>query len=156
MIAIAVPALAGCSGGTAGLVSGEILDADGAQVIVVSGYGLSFRSTPVDRGLTLGFTRRAYIYPDNTPGLPAAGNYNWWIPQPEIAPVAWNTSAVGLDLTASRLGVGVSLGYQADTVMAYLPANADTFYALRFKSSDPAQTIMQFCNGELSCAELVD
>ena len=38
--------------------------------------------------------------------------------------------------------------------MAYLPADADLFYSLQFKADDPAGTIMFFCNGELSCAEL--
>ncbi len=156
MVAITVPVLAGCSAGTAGLVSGEVVEGDGARVIVVNSYGLSVRAVSIDGGLTVGFSRRAYVYPKKTPGLPATGRYSWWVPQPGTPPVAWSTTAVGLDLKASRLGAGVSLGYQADTVMAYLPADADLFYSLHFSADDPAMTMMLFCNGEQSCAEIID
>src|SRR5262245_54415498 len=101
MLAITMAGLTGCSAGTAGLVSGEVLDADGAQVLVTEGYLLSVRGTPLDSGLTVGFTRRVYVYPDETPGLPPAGRHLFWVSQPNESPVAFSGEAIGLDLTTS-------------------------------------------------------
>jgi hypothetical protein len=44
-----------------------VLEADGAGVIVVRGYGVQLRGAPTDVGLTLGYARRTYIYPETTP-----------------------------------------------------------------------------------------
>ena len=97
MVAI-VSGVAGCAPGIAGLVAGDVLDADGARVIVVRGYGLQLRGEPSDAGLTVGYARRTYVYPDTTPELPEPGRYYFWVPQPETSPVAWDGTAIGLDL----------------------------------------------------------
>jgi hypothetical protein len=145
MLALTLPGLAGCSPGTAGLVSGEVLDADGAEVLVVDGYGLSLRGTPVDRGLTVGYARRVYVYPEETPGLPAPGRHLFWVPQPAEPPMALNGEAIGLDLSASRVSVGVTLGYHGTALLAYVPQGEAVHFRLRFAPSDPAATQLRFC-----------
>ena len=82
-----------CAPGAAGLVAGDVLEADGARVIVVRGYGVQLRGAPIDAGLTLGYARRTYVYPDTTPELPDPGRYYFWVPQPPTAPVAWDGQA---------------------------------------------------------------
>ena len=108
--------------GSAGLVSGEVLDADGAQVLVVDGYGLSLRGMPVDRGLTVGVTRRVYVYPKGTPGLPAPGRHLFWVPQPAEPPAAMDGQAIGLDVRASNSSVGLTLGFRGTAVFAQVAA----------------------------------
>ena len=93
-----VSGVTACAPGAAGLVSGDVLEADGARVIVVRGYGVQLRGAPIDAGLTLGYARRTYIYPETTPELPDPGRYYFWVPQPPTAPVAWDGQAVGLDI----------------------------------------------------------
>ena len=149
-----LPTLAACAHGAAGLVSGEVVDADGARVVVVSGYGLALRGLAVDGGVTVGFSRRAYVYPQDVSGLPDPGRYAGWVPLPEVPPVAWRARSIGLDLKASTLGLGLSLGYLEETVMAYLPASADLMYSLRFVADDPALTVLVFCSEGRACAEL--
>lgn len=154
MIASLLPVLSACANGTVGIVAGDVMDADGARVIVVSGYGLSLRGLPADRGMTVGFSRRAYIYPNGVSDSPDPGHYAGWVPLPASQPVAWRTQSVGLDLKASSVGLGVSLGYLEETVMAYLPESADVVYRLQFIADDPGATVLTLCQGGQACWEV--
>jgi len=145
-------ACTGCASGTAGLVDGEVLDGDGARLIVVHGYGLELRGHPVDAGLTLGFARQIYIYPSQTSGLPELGRYWFWVPQPEAAPLAWESLAVGLDIRTASTSIGLTLGYGHRAVLAYLPADDTVAYRLRFTPSSPASTFLRHCQGETECS----
>ncbi len=153
MLASLLPVLTACANGTVGIVAGDVMAADGARVIVVSGYGLSLRGLPADRGMTVGFSRRAYIYPDGASDPPDPGHYAGWVPLPASPPVAWRTQSLGLDVKASSVGLGVSLGYLEETVMAYLPDSADLVYRLHFIADDPAATVLTLCQGGQACGE---
>lgn len=154
MLALLLPVLTACGNGAAGFVSGKVVDANGARVVVVSGYGLALRGLPVDGGVTVGFTSRTYVYPGDMSGLPDPGRYAGWVPLPDAQPVAWRARSIGLDLKASTLELGLSLGYLEETVMAYLPASADLMYSLRFVADDPAATMLVFCPEGRPCVEL--
>jgi hypothetical protein len=147
-------AVAGCAPGSAGLVSGEVLDADGARVIVVRGYGLLVRGEPTDAGLTLGYARRTYVYQESATGIPEAASYVFWVPQPQIPPVAWAGEAIGLDLRASTSSWGITLGYRGTAVFAQVPAGDTVRRRLRFMPDDPASTQMRYCRGEDECASV--
>lgn len=154
MAALTIPGLAGCAAGTAGLVSGEVVDADGAQVLVVEGYGLSVRGAAVDRGLTVGFSRRAYVYSEDAAGLPAAGRHLFWVPQPTEAPIALYGETVGLELSTSHVSVGATLGYRGTALLAHVPQGQTVYYQLHFEPADPPATRLRFCRGEEECAML--
>jgi hypothetical protein len=128
----------GCALGTAGLVSGDVVEADGARVIVVRGYGVQLRGASIDAGLTLGYARRTYVYPDTTPELPDPGRYYFWVPQPQTSPVAWDGEAIGLDLRIASPAVGITLGFRGTSVMAHVPAGEAVVYSLRFTRVDTA------------------
>jgi hypothetical protein len=146
--------VAGCAPGAAGLVSGDVLEADGARVIVVRGYGLQLRGAPSDAGLTLGYARRTYIYPNTTPDLPDAGQYYFWVPQPSTAPVAWDGRSIGLDLRVAGPAVGATLGFRGTSVMAHVPAGETVFYSLRFMPDEPASTRLRYCEGDDACSNI--
>jgi hypothetical protein len=147
-----VLAVAGCAPGAAGLVSGEVVEADGARVIVVRGYGLQLRAEPSDAGLTLGYARRTYVYPDTTPGFPERESYWFWVPQPASPPVAWAGEAIGLDLRAAPSIWGITLGFRGAAVLAQLPAGETVYRRLHFAPDDPASTRLRYCRGETECA----
>jgi hypothetical protein len=153
LAAAALLVLAGCATGTGGLVAGEVVEADGARVIVVRGYGLQVRTEPIDAGLTLGYARRTYVYPDTTPGLPAPGSYILWIPQPATAPVALDGAAIGLDLQASRLNLGMTIGYRGTSLLTHVPVGESIFVSLRFAPTDPAATRLRYCGEGEECLE---
>jgi hypothetical protein len=147
-----VAGVAGCAPGAAGLVSGDIVEADGARLIVVRGYGLQLRAEPSDAGLTLGYARRTYVYPDTTPGFPDPGPYWFWVPQPDTPPVAWAGEAIGLDVRAAASSWGITLGYRGTAVLAQVPAGETVYRRLRFAPDDPASTSLRMCRGEVECA----
>jgi hypothetical protein len=153
MIAI-VSGVSGCAPGSAGLVSGDGLEADGARVIVVRSYGVQLRGAPTDVGLTLGYARRTYIYPETTPDLPSPGRYYFWVPQPAMAPVAWDGQAAGLDLRVASPAVGVTLGFRGSSVLAWVPTDKTVFYSLRFIPDDPASTRLRYCEGDDACSKI--
>jgi hypothetical protein len=142
----------GCAPGIMGLVSGDVLDADGARVIVVRGYGVQLRGAPSDAGLTLGYARRTYVYPSTTPDLPVPGQYYFWMPQPTAAPVAWEGKAIGFDVRMAGINLGITLGFRATAVLAQVPDDQTVYYRLRFVPDDPASTLLRFCRGEHECA----
>lgn len=148
---LSIPALAGCAAGTAGLVSGEVVDADGAQVLVVVGYGISVRGIPADRALAIGYTRRAYVYPAETTGLPLEERL-FWVPQPDESPIALYGETVGLELSASSVSVGATLGYHGTALLAHVPQDEAVYYQLRFEPADPPATKLRICRGEEECA----
>ncbi|HXV24198.1 MAG TPA: hypothetical protein VED46_08055 [Alphaproteobacteria bacterium] len=147
-----VSGVAGCAPGIAGLVAGDVLEADGARVIVVRGYGVQLRGAPSDSGLTLGYARRTYIYPNTTPEMPDLGRYRFWVPQPATAPVAWYGQAIGLDVRTAAGNVGITLGFRGTAVFARVPEGQTAYYRLRFLPDDPASTLLRFCRGEDECA----
>jgi hypothetical protein len=147
-------ALVGCAPGAAGLVSGDVLEADGARVIVVRGYGFQLRGEPSDAGLTLGYARRTYVYPENTPGFPEEESYWFWVPQPETPPVVWAGETIGLDLRAGTSSWGITLGFRGTSVFAQVPAGETVRRRLRFAPDDPGSTQMRYCRGEDECASL--
>lgn len=145
-------AVPGCSPGIMGLVSGDVLVADGARVIVVRGYGIQLRGTPSDGGLTLGYARRTYVYPSTTPDLPDPGHYYFWVPQPRSAPVAWDGQAIGLDVRMAGINLGMTLGFRGTAVLAQVPDGETVYYKLRFVPEAPATALLRFCRGEHECA----
>lgn len=147
-----VSGVAGCAPGVAGLVSGDVLATDGARVIVVRGYGVQLRGAPIDAGLTLGYARRTYVYPDTTPEMPHPGRYHFWVPQPATAPVAWYGQAIGLDVRTAASSVGITLGFRGTAVFAQVPEDETVYYRLRFVPDEPASTSLRFCKGEDECA----
>lgn len=152
-LAMAIAAsVAGCAPGAAGLVRGDVVEADGARVIVVRGYGLQLRAEPSDAGLTLGYARRTYVYPDTTPGFPEPRTYWFWVPQPDTPPVLWAGEAYGLDLRAAPSSWGITLGFRGAAVLAQVPAGETVYRRLRFQPDDPAATLLRYCRGEAECA----
>ena len=144
--------VAGCAPGAAGLVRGDVVEADGARVIVVRGYGLQLRAEPSDAGLTLGYARRTYVYPEATPGFPGPGPFWFWVPQPDTPPVLWAGEAYGLDLRTAPSSWGLTLGFRGAAVLAQVPAGETVYRRLRFMPDDPASTLLRYCRGEAECA----
>lgn len=154
MTAALICSVASCAPGAAGLVAGDVLEADGARVIVVRGYGVQLRGAPINSGLTLGYARRTYVYPENTPDLPNPGQYYFWVPQPPTAPVAWDGQATGLDVRMASSSLGITLGFRGAAVLARVPAGKTVFYSLRFIPDKPASTRLRYCEGDDACSNI--
>lgn len=142
---------AGCSIGHTGTLAAHVIPAAGAVVVDLYYLGGVVRTADFDAGAALGFSRRSYIYPAALPDLPAPGWHWLHVMLPDEQPVAWNTESYGLEGSLGAAGGSASLGYEALTVMAALPVDADVAYWLVYSQDDPAATELSACEGIKGC-----
>jgi hypothetical protein len=142
---------AGCSIGNTGTLAAHVTPAIGAVVVELYYVGGVVRTADFDTGGTLGFSRRSYVYPASLPDLPAPGWHWLHVTLPDEQPVAWSTKSYGLEGSVTVAGGSASLGYEAVTVMAAVPADADVAYRLAYSQDDPAATELSACEGIKGC-----
>jgi hypothetical protein len=141
----------GCSIDNNGVLAAHVTPATGAVVVDLYYVGGVIRTADFDAGGTLGFSQRSYVYPAALPGLPEPGWHWLHVALPDQAPVAWSTESYGLEGSANVAGGSASLGYEALTVMAALPADASVAYRLTYAQDDPAATELSACEGIKGC-----
>lgn len=132
--------LGGCSLDNMGVMVSDVFAADGATVISIQIVGTQLRTRAEDGGLTLGYGRRVYIYPDSLPQPLKPGRYYFHAPLPDEAPVAMDARTIGLDLRRSSVEIALTLGLRQITVMAQVPENRSVMFDLAFAPDDPAAT----------------
>ena len=72
MLLLLVIGTVGCAINDKGLVTVESYECETAMALHLRAWGIFVSTSPVDRGLTIGFARKAYIFPkqDNIHGFP--------------------------------------------------------------------------------------
>jgi hypothetical protein len=142
--------LSGCSAGS-GLLIADVHRTEGAWVVAIEGVGATVRTVADDAGLTFGYDRRAYVYPERIDDPPPDGRYYFFVPLPKTAPVAVSTRAIGLDLRASHSGFGLTLGYRDATLLARVSTGESLYMRLRFLPDDVGATRLTYCPEEDPC-----
>lgn len=142
---------AGCSVDNTGTLAAHVTPANGAVVVDLYYVGGVVRTADFDAGGALGFSRRSYIYPASLPDLPTPGWHWLHVTLPEERPIAWSSESYGAEGSLTVAGGSISLGYEAVTVMAAVPADADIAYRLAYTQDDPAATELSACEGIKGC-----
>lgn len=142
--------VSGCSTGS-GLLIADVYRTEGAYVVTMEGFGVTMRTVAEDAGLTLGYDRRSYVYPQRIDDPPEEGRHYFFVPLPKRAPVAVSTRAVGMDLRASSVEFGLTLGYRDTSLIALVPATESLYMRLRFLPDDVSATRLTYCPEEEPC-----
>jgi hypothetical protein len=142
--------LGGCST-TSGLLIADVHRTSGAWVVAIEGVGAAFRSVASDAGLTLGYDRRTYVYPERIGDPPRQGRHYFFLQLPKSLPVMIDTRAIGLDVRASSVEVGVTLGYRAAAMLVPVPITQSLYMRLKFSSADIKATELIYCPEENPC-----
>lgn len=119
---------AGCSidGAGIGVSRRYYANADGSGTAVeIGAAGVSIRTAPIDRGMTLGWARRTYLLPGNLPpGTDPPSSDDGAVLRP-VDPFDWRPRDVlavngrtgGLSVDVSRSRLGLSLGIRQRAVL---------------------------------------
>jgi len=142
--------LSGCSTGS-GLLIADVHRTAGAWVVAIKGFGATVRTVADDAGLTFGYERRTYVYPERIVDPPPEGRHYFFVPLPKKAPVAVNTRAIGLDVRASNVDVGITLGYRDATLLARVSSGESLYMHLRFLPDNVGATRLTYCPEEDPC-----
>lgn len=146
----ALPA-AGCAVNTVGFVAADVIKTKGAYVWSVEVVGGQLRTSAQDGGMTLGYTRRTYVYPDSIPSPPEPGRYFGYVLLPDEPAIAMDHRTLGLEARANEIEFGVTLGLKSTTVLAQVPDDTSIAYTLAFAPDRPAETRLDYCIGSESC-----
>lgn len=142
--------LSGCST-TSGLLVADVFRAEGAWVVAIQGFGTTLRTLADDAGMTFGYERRVYVYPETTDDFPTEGRHYWLVRLPKRPALAVNTRIIGLDMRASGVDLGFTLGYRDATVLAQVPVGASRYMRLTLSPDDAAATHLTYCTEEHPC-----
>ncbi len=142
--------LSGCSTAS-GLLVADVYRTQGAWVVDIQGFGATMRTLADDAGLTLGYERRVYVYPETTEDLPAEGRHHWSVRLPNKPALAGNVCVIGLDVRTSGVDLGFTLGYRDASLLAHVPEGESLHMRLSFLPGDPRATRLTYCPEEDPC-----
>lgn len=157
--------IAGCAVNGSGLVKVKHYENDTAYVVSWEAWGGHFVTDSMDAGLTLGYSKRTYIYPK--PSSRQRGNEESWVGpllltghevaevdrEREMRPstvtdiVAMASKVVGASLALNRTRVGLSFGVQARE-MIWLSRDFDGIVFLKHNLKNEGETKVYVTGGE--------
>ncbi len=142
--------LAACSVDGTGLSAARVSPADGAVVVELYALGAALRLQPGDQGLSLGGSRRTYIFPlAEAPALRPGWHY-FLIDLPAVQPVALHGTSYGLDLSAMPQQTALNLGFSDIVVLADAPADAALLMQLSYQPDRPETTRLSYCQRDIT------
>lgn len=143
-------AISGCASNS-GLLIADVIRAEGSWVVTVEGCCATLRTAAGDGGLSVGYDRRSYVYPLQIDDPPSEGRHYLWVQLPREAPLAFNNRLIGLDIRATGIDLGLTLGYRNATVLARLSSADAVYMRLRFAPDAPSATRLIYCEGDVPC-----
>lgn len=149
-VTILIVLLSGCSTAS-GLLVADVYRTEGAWVVVIEGLGATVRTLADDAGLTLGYERRIYVYPETSDDLPSEGRHHWSVRLPKKPALARNTRTIGLELRTSGVDLGITLGYRDASLLAHVPVGESIYMRLSFLPDDARTTRLTYCPEEDPC-----
>jgi hypothetical protein len=137
--------LNGCAINSAGTLLGRVVPADGAWVLQIYAPGAHLRTdTSADAGLTVGFSRREYVFSVNEAGMPSEGWYLFRLPATSgMDALAVHERSIGADVRVGRDEPGVTLGYRSVTASRGPLPGLDSFRSLTFRPGFPQHTCLR-------------
>lgn len=138
-------AIWGCAINNYGALAANITKATGAWVIDVYSIGGYLRGRPDDSGITLGWTRRSYIFPERSEELLVPGWHYFAFRWPNERAVAQHTETIGVDLIVTSPERSLALGYKRSTVLARVPAGSNVLMRIHYQPFQPWKTRVEYC-----------
>lgn len=143
--------LSACAIDNYGLLAANVTHADGAIVIDVYTVGGQLRTAAADPGLTIGGSKRSYVFARDAGESPAPGWHYFRVPLPGTLPVALDSRSLGLDIRSAAPNFDVALGYHETTVLTRAASDSNDAWQLSYRPFEPWLTRFQRCNEEFSC-----
>ncbi len=163
--------IAGCAVNGRGFVKARYYENATAYVVSWEVWGGHLVTNSMDAGLTLGYSKRTYIYPKLF-SRQTGSEKSWDIPSiltglevvevdsERVTGLSWKTDmvalaskVVGASLALNRIGVGLSLGVQGHE-MIWLPRNFDGIVLLKHTLGNDGETKIYVTGG--NCEEKPD
>jgi hypothetical protein len=163
MIALTLCLCAGCAVNDRGLVTTRLYENDTAYVLRLEAWGGHLITNVVDAGLTIGRSRRLYVYPKPRPaGPPLAAppvfpsNTDTRLREVETEaraglpvlgdPVALVTEDAGLALHLNRLRTGIMLGARSARALL-VPRDFNGVFLFQYDSENRNKTDVYYLKG---------
>ncbi|MCB1815718.1 MAG: hypothetical protein KDK04_28960 [Candidatus Competibacteraceae bacterium] len=152
---LVLPGLMGCAINNMGLLAANVIDGEGAKVVDIYTIGWHLRTWNHDAGVSIGATKRTYIFPLDLPYSPNAGWHYLWVKLPSgERPVALNTQLLGLEIWASTPEYSLTIGYRNKVILAQIDNTASITMTLGYNSINPEQTQLTYCHqGDEKCIQ---
>lgn len=138
-LVVAMLMASACSINGMGFASSEVIQAQGARIVVTETYGVALRSASEDAGVTVGYSRTLALIPDCA-GAPPAGKYSFGVSMAGIRPVASIRRTGGLALDFNRHTIGLMLGFSEDALFSEISSDASIFRRLVLTPDEPSQS----------------
>lgn len=140
----------GCAVDTFGLVAVEAKKYEQAYIVDSYPVGMQIRARGDDRGVTLGSSKRRYIYRPDVNGKLSPGWHFFRAPLPEEKALAVHASSIGLELGVNGGGLQGTFGWQEFTALS-VAMDQDAILRLRYEPARPERTRARFCEGRQEC-----
>lgn len=138
---------AACSQGVYGTVLCRQTETAAATVLDAQGLGVTVADLAYDRGLTLGWIRRTYLYPA---GSAAAGGGSWGACRGLAGadPVVADRRSVGVEFSLSASATGMSVGYSSSFVRMPIEEGRSVRLSYTYVRGHPELARAELCEGD--------
>jgi hypothetical protein len=165
ILALTLCLCTGCAVNQHGLTNARLYENDTAYVLKLDAWGGHLITNSADAGLTIGHSKRLYVYPkprrDGAPHAEAPvfprtpDTHLRKVPATEVrarldtlsCPVALVTEDIGLVLQLNRLRTGFLLGDRSTSALL-LPREFDGVFLFRYDSENSNETRVFYLNGD--------
>jgi hypothetical protein len=140
----------GCSVGNYGVIAARVVNADGALVVDVYSVGVNLRTRVDDPGITVGASRRSYIFAPDRADLDEGWHY-LRVSMPDRPSVAQETESIGFDVRSGSPGLSFDLGYSETAVLARADRGSSLTMQIDYQPAQPSLTRLRYCEGNDRC-----
>lgn len=130
--------LSACSINGVGFASSDVIEANGARVVLAKTYGVALRTAAEDAGVTIGYSWTLALFPDCLDG-PRIGTHRFGVSTSGFHPIATIRRTSGIAIDVNRRTVGIMLGFSEDAIFSEVSTNKSVIRRLVLTPDDPSQ-----------------
>lgn len=137
--------LCGCAIDRAGALWARVVPGDGAWVLQIHAPGAYFQTDgPEGAGLTVGYSRREYVFPADEVPMPEEGWHLFRLPAVAVGDaLAVHAKSIGAEVRFGRAEPGFTLGVRSVTASRGPVPGIDSFRLLIFHPGAPERTCLR-------------
>lgn len=121
-------------------MAAEVTQSSDAVVVDSYSVGSWLRTRADDPGLSIGWTRRSYVYSRVAVPNAAPGWHYFAIPLADLPAVVVDARTTGIELRPANREVRLALGYAATTILAQIPNDESVVLAASYQPAHPELT----------------
>lgn len=141
-LVVAMLTLSACSINGVGLASADVVEANGARVVLTKTYGIALRTAVEDAGVTVGYSWTLALIPDCADG-PRAGTHRFGVSTSGIQPIATVRRTSGIAVDVNRRTMGIMLGFSEAAILSEIPRDTSVIRRLVLTPDEPSQIELQ-------------